>query len=310
MTRQSVVLPIPVPGSIRNKTPGYGGRLFPHSDGFDQRIGGASGHLFRGAVLGIGVCLLSVYLVAALAGASAQSGSRVPTVETIVSRMAQARAGNRARFRPYIVTRDYQLFGKERHRTQSQVIADVAFVPPDVKHYTILQSNGTGLGERLVRRMLEGEVEITKDYGATDMSPANYAFRYLREEGLNGAGCYVLELLPRRKDKNLLSGTIWVDRDTYLIRRAEGQPAKSPSWWVRDVRITLLFSEVSGMWLQTASNSTANVRLLGPHSIASRDTKYVLNELVASQHPPAQAVWRGALIDSPRRGRFLRPRTP
>ena len=83
-----------------------------------------------------------------------------PTAETIIARMAQARAENRARLRPYIVTRNYKLFGKDESKAKSEVIADVAFVPPDSKKYTIQETNGSGLGQILVRRMLAGEAEV------------------------------------------------------------------------------------------------------------------------------------------------------
>jgi hypothetical protein len=226
--------------------------------------------------------LLFLCLVTVLAGASAESKSSVPTLETILARMAQARAENRARFRPYTVRRDYKLFGKERDKTKSQVIADVTFVPPDLKTYAIQTTNGTGLGEKIVRRMLEREVEVAKDYGATDISPDNYDFRFLREENVGGQRCYVLELLPRRKDKNLLSGSIWVDAHTYLLCRTEGELAKSPSWWLRDVRIAFVYGDVDGMWLQTASEATAKVRILGQHTMVSRDLNYQISELVAA----------------------------
>ncbi|MGA2610140.1 MAG: outer membrane lipoprotein-sorting protein [Terriglobia bacterium] len=225
--------------------------------------------------------LLFLYLVAAMASASAQTGSSVPTAETIIASMAQARAENRARLRPYIVTREYKLYGKERQAAKSEVVADVTFVPPDSKEYTIQQINGSGLGKMIIGRMLEKEVEVTKDYGATDISPDNYDFRFIREEEVSGQRCYVLELLPRRKDKNLLRGNIWVDANTYLLRRTEGQPAKAPSWWVRDVRIALRYGDVGGMWLQTASEATARVRILGPCTMVSRDVKYKITELVA-----------------------------
>ena len=225
--------------------------------------------------------LLFLYLVAAMASASAQTGSSIPTAETIIASMAQARAENRARLRPYIVTREYKLYGRERQATKSEVVADVSFVPPDSKEYTIQQINGSGLGKMIIGRMLEKEVEVTKDYGATDISPDNYDFRFIREEEVSGQRCYVLELLPRRKDKNLLRGNIWVDANTYLLRRTEGQPAKAPSWWVRDVRIALRYGDVGGMWLQTASEATAHVRILGPCTMVSRDVKYKITELVA-----------------------------
>jgi len=225
--------------------------------------------------------LLFFYLLAARASASAQTGGAVPNVEAIVARMAQAREENRARLRPYIVTRNYTLFGKEGSKAKSEVIADVAFVPPDSKEYTIQETNGSGLGQMIIGRMLEKEAEVTKDYGATDISADNYDFRFIREEEVSGKRCYVLELLPRRKDKNLLRGNIWVDANTYLLRRSEGEPAKAPSWWVRDVHVALRYGDVGGMWLQTASEATARVRILGPCTMVSRDVKYKITELVA-----------------------------
>ena len=224
-------------------------------------------------------------LLLALAGAgSAQTEglATAPTEAAILARMAQARADNRTRLRPYTVTRDYRLFGRERLIAKSAVIADVTFIPPDVKRYAIQQANGTGLGEKIVRQMLEHETDVVKNYSSTDISPQNYDFRLAGEEDLSGSHCYVLELRPKRKDKNLLRGRIWVDTTTYLLHRTEGQPAKVPSWWLRDVRIALVFGDVDGMWLQTSSESTANVRLLGPHTIVSRDLEYRFSELAAA----------------------------
>ncbi len=221
-------------------------------------------------------------------------------METIVACMAQARAENRTRFRPYIVTRDYKLFGKERDRTKSQVIADVAFVPPDSKKYTIQQTNGSGLGGMIVRRMLANEAEVTKDYASTDFSPDNYGFRFIREEDVSGQRCYVLELLPRRKDKHLLRGNVWVDADTYLPRRFEGELAKVPSWWVRDVRVAFLYGKVGGMWLQTASEASANVRILGRSTMVSRDVKYKISEvIVVASASPGGNFHRSHLVVAP-----------
>ena len=120
-----------------------------------------------------------------------------------------------------------------------------------------------------------------KDYGSTDLSAANYDFRFAREEDLDGRSCYVLDMTPRRKDKVLLRGEIWVDAETYQLRRIEGEPGKAPSWWLRDSRIVLVYGDVGGMWLQTASESTANVRFAGQHTMVSRDIEYKLSELSA-----------------------------
>jgi hypothetical protein len=205
----------------------------------------------------------------------------VPTVDVVLERMARARADNRMHLRPYSVTRNYRLMGAEK-QTRSEVIADVSFVPPAYKRFVIRKSSGIGLGERIVRQMLEHEAAILRDNSATDMTTSNYDFRFLREEELGGQPCYVLEMLPRRSDKILLRGQIWVDSRTYLLRRTEGEPGKAPSWWLRDARIVLVYGDVEGMWLQTASESTAEVRFLGRHTMLSRDVKYQMSEVVAS----------------------------
>jgi hypothetical protein len=226
--------------------------------------------------------LLSLYLAVGMASASAQTGSSVPNVEAIVTRMAQARAENRARFRPYIVTRNYKLFGEERSKAKFEVVADIAFVPPGSKVYTIQGTNGSGLGQMIVRRMLASEADVTKHYVSTDISADNYGFRFIREGDVNGQRCYVLELLPRRKEKHLLHGFIWVDASTYLLRRFEGELAKAPSWWVRNVSVTLTYGDVDGMWLQTGSEAVANVWILGRSTMVSHDVKYKIAELVAT----------------------------
>ena len=141
--------------------------------------------------------------------------------------------------------------------------ANVSFFPPATKKYTIQKAIGVSFGETLVRRMLKSEVEIAKDYASTDFSPENYDFRFILEEITGGQRRYVLELLPKRKDKNLLQGKIWVDAGTYLPQRIEGEPVKTPSWWLRRLHIELGFGEVGGMWLQTALEATATVRILG-----------------------------------------------
>jgi len=234
----------------------------------------------------VALCSVGGLFVAASPRANAQSAQVVPTVEVILTRMAQARAENRTQLRPYSVTRNYRLFDTEKLATRAEVIADLTFVPPDRKHYAIRQANGMGLGEKIVRQMLEHETDIVKDYGATDLTAANYNFRFVREEDLSGRHTYVLEMVPLRKDKTLLRGHIWVDSANYRLLRTEGVPGKAPSWWLRDSHIVLVYGEVGGMWLQTSSESTANVRFVGPHTMVAHDVDYKFNELAAGVGAP------------------------
>jgi len=223
--------------------------------------------------------------------AVAEDNSSAPAVETIISHMVQARSENRAHLRPYQVTRDYQLFlGKETQKSASEVTAGVTFVPPNSKKYVIEKTSGGGLGETIVRQILASEAELLKNQASTDISPANYDFRLSGEVELDHQVCFVITLLPRRKDKNLLRGTIWVDTMTYLVRRVEGEPSKSPSMWLHNVHVALDYGDVSGMWLQTSSESTADVLLLGAHRMVSRDTDYQFDKLAAATEGPRVGI--------------------
>jgi hypothetical protein len=229
---------------------------------------------------------------------AAQSQATPPDTEAIVARMGVAQAESRAHLRPFAVVRNYKLFGKEMQTAQSEVVANITYDPPDVQRYVIQKVDGLGLGELIVRKILENENDILTHQSASDISAANYAFSFLREEILEGRSCYVLALRPLRKDARLLRGTVWVDAASYLVHRIEGQPAKPPSWWVHDIHLVLELRDVDGMWLQTSLQSTANVRLLGQHTLISRDTSYRMSGIEASREAYSGVKVSSAMISS------------
>jgi hypothetical protein len=222
----------------------------------------------------VSLCIILLCLIA-VEDVSAQRNLSTPSINDIVARMEKAKELNQAGFRPFTVTRDYKLFGKEEHDAKSQVIADVTFVPPGSKNFSIRKASGSGMGESIVRRMLTGEAELANS-DQSDISSRNYTFRFAGEAYLNGRRCFLLELTPKRQDKSLISGKAWIDAQTYLVHRAEGSPAKKPSWWVRDIHISLNYEDVNGMWLQTNLEATATVRVIGQCKVVARDINYAV----------------------------------
>lgn len=120
----------------------------------------------------------------------------------------------------------------------------------------------------MVRELLDRETESAKKGKASEVNRTNYDFVFLRQENFGDVPEYVLGTLPKRKDRNLLRGQIWVDASTFRIRRIEGVPAKSPSFWIKDIHITLQFADVNGMWIPTSFDAMATVRLLGRYTLA------------------------------------------
>ena len=213
-------------------------------------------------------------LLASLLGASvaAQVQASPPDVSSIVGRMIAAQQQNKARARAYTVRRGYLLLDK-KDQAKAQVVANITVQPPDSKQYWIESSSG-GMGERILRDILSKETEKPNDAHKKELSPENYNFQLLWDDTLDGHRCHVLSMNPKREEKDLLKGKIWVDAATYNILRVEGSPAKAPSWWIHDLYILMTFAEVDGMWLRTFTHAVANVRFKGRYVMESRDLEY------------------------------------
>ena len=170
---------------------------------------------------------------------------------------------NPAHSRPYEVTREYKVFRGSDTQPSSEVMAQINFVPPNQKTYKITQSRGNSRGEKIVRDLLDQEIEAAKKTNCSDISRGNYDFVFLRQENFGLIPEYVLAIVPKRKDKYLLRGQIWLDATTFRIRRIEGLPAKSPSFWIKNIHVTLQFAKLGDMWIPISFDAIGSVRLLG-----------------------------------------------
>jgi len=198
----------------------------------------------------------------------------------IVYAIEKTQAGVRPQ--PYQVIREYRLFGANQSSANSDVVVEVDFRPPANEDYRIQKSSGSNRGQEVVRRVMEHEVETTFNQSRTSLNRDNYDFNYIGEAILDGQPCYVLGLKPRRKEKDLISGEVWVDKHSFFVRQIEGEVAKTPSWWLRKVRVKLTFTDFDGTWLQTSMEAVADVRIVGPHTLSSRILDYRGADEVAS----------------------------
>jgi outer membrane lipoprotein-sorting protein len=203
---------------------------------------------------------------------AALAHTQTPDLNTIVNQMVAVQHEDAARAHAFSVKRDYQILDRQME-SKAKVVATITFVPPDQRQYTIESAQG-GIGERVLRDFLARENEHTAQPKHKELGPENYDFRLTGSDVADGRRCYVLELLPKRQEKELLRGRAWVDAETFQIRRVEGAPVKSPSWWVRDLYILMSFAEVDGMWLRTITHATANIRFKGKYVMVVRDLEY------------------------------------
>jgi len=255
------------------------------------RLSGAS--LQKRAWLGVLAIVLGVPSVSApqVSAGQADGQANAPDLNAIVQSLEAAEQQNPAKAHGYTMTRSYKLFQGDEVEPVSQTTAEITFVPPSTKSYVIKQSSGMSRGKNLVRDILD--LESVPSESSSEISRQNYEFVLLRQEELGGVLVYLLRMIPKRKEKNLLNGLIWVDKKTFRIQRIEGTPAKKPSWWLKNIEITLQYTDFEGLWLPTYLSSTATVRLVGSFLLTGETVGL---QLSASEHPRPDILSKAGCI--------------
>lgn len=203
-------------------------------------------------------------------------------VQQIVLRMEQAAKANRVSYRPYVVTREYRLYSGDDKTPNSTVKAKVTFIPPKTEDFAITGAQGSSRGKSIVRHVLEHQQKAAMEETAPGaVTGANYNFVYLGDQKLGTHNCYVLKIEPKADSTTLIDGRAWVDKQTYLVLQLDGDLAKTPSWWLKSVHVTLTFNDVRGMWLQTHTRAVAEVRIFGRHIFQADDLAYGTPSIVA-----------------------------
>jgi hypothetical protein len=253
-------------------------------------------HFRHGPLTVSSTTLLFVFLflqTTAVAADQVAATAPAPDLATLIQRLTQAELENRARARPYSLTREYKVFGADGERPRTDVVATVNFLPPNMKSYDIAQSTG-GIGEKVIRHILDREIDAARDPTAMLITEQNYDFSFAGEDVVAGRPVYRLNITPKHPRKDLLKATIWVDKDSYRILRIEGDPVRSPSFWVRDIHLILEFGEVEGMWMQTEVHALARMRFGGEYQVTSQNLNYDVARAVAANP-------RSASLSMPRR---------
>jgi hypothetical protein len=192
-------------------------------------------------------------------------------LNSILDSLERTEGENPALSRPHKVTREYKVFQGDDPKPISDVTTQISFTPPDIKTFKITDSQGSPRGKKIVIAILEQEIASAKEGHQHDISRSNYDFVFLREQDFGVVPEYVLHIIPRRKEKGLLLGDIWVDAKTYRIRQIIGVPLKTPSFWVKDLHITVQFADVNGMWIPVSVDAIATIRFLGIYSLSGLD---------------------------------------
>ena len=210
-------------------------------------------------------------LLLVLLTVTAQAGNPPPSLTSIVEHMEQSHSKISV---PDHVTRDYRFSRPDSAKVDSDVFAEVDF---RTGKYTVKKLSGSGVGVQVVKRILEQEVSTAasgQKSRLTAITHDNYVFSYLGETILDGQSYYLLRLDPKRpKQGELISGQVWVNKQSFLIRRVDGG-VKSSSWWVKKIHLRLDFASPRGMWVLSGMEAVANVRYLGNRKLTAQMSSF------------------------------------
>lgn len=246
----------------------------------------------RGLLPGLGFAVAALCMSAVAQGQKSENPATQLDFASVIQRLEEAQRNAKPQV-SYQVIRQYQLSETNSSHVSSKVVAEVEYCPPDRETYSIQERSGSSRGEQVVRRILDHEAALVasgpESWSATLLTRDNYTLTNLGESTLDGRSFYLLGITPKRKQKELIAGRAWVDEHTFLIRRIEGELAKSPSWWLKKVNVQLDFSEVSGLWLQTAAEATADVRFSGSQTLQAQTLDCRKMGVVAARSDPKHA---------------------
>ena len=136
----------------------------------------------------------------------------------------------------------------------------------------------------MVRRMalsplINSEIEAAggREHRDSTISADNYSLNLLGEQQVGSYRCFVAEAVPKRKDKYLFEGKLWIDVNDYSVVRVEGHPARKPSFWIQRADFVRQYQKIDGFWLPQKDQTLVQVRLYGKKILTIEHSGYLVN---------------------------------
>jgi len=245
--------------------------------------------------------MVAIAMLATEANAQATEGE-LPQVSTVVEPLrpvvtegqvfAELAAHNERRksaLHDYRVLRTYQVIDL-KGKVHAEEVGRMEFLAPDKKTFTVNSEAGSSLVRHMaLNPLIRSEIETAagKEHHDSAISADNYSLDLLGEQQVGPYRCFVAEVLPKRKDKYLFAGKLWIDVDDYSVVRIEGHPAKKLSFWIERADFVRQYQNIEGFWLPQKDQTLVQVRLYGKKILTIDHQDYVVN---AGQTKQARAI--------------------
>jgi len=201
------------------------------------------------------------------------------TADDVIARMLERNRLRNEQLRRYSAVRTYEIRNPEG-KLAAQALVRVEYQAPDKKTFNKTSEKGSGLVRHLVFDRLmqsEGETSSGREHHDSAITTTNYTFKVVGEEEVGSYLCLVLEATPKRKDKYLFEGKIWIDAEDFAIVRIAGHPAKKPSFWINRADFVRQYQRIAGFWLPLRDETSVEVKMYGRRAFTVDHQQYVIN---------------------------------
>jgi hypothetical protein len=165
----------------------------------------------------------------------------------------------------YSATRTYQV-ADLNGKVHAREVGRMTYQAPDRKTFVLISEDGSAVVRHLaLNPLIASEIRTAagREHHDSAITPANYTLELLGEEQMDGRRCFVERAIPKRMDKYLFVGKVWIDAVDYAVVRIEGHPAANLSFWIKRADFVREYQKIDGVWLPKRDETTVDVRFYG-----------------------------------------------
>src|SRR5258708_386569 len=187
------------------------------------------------------------------------------TGDDVIARMLERNRLRNEQLQRYSLVRTYEIRNPEG-KLAAQAVVHVDYRAPDKKKFDKTSEEGSRIVRHMVfDRLMQSESETSSGRERHDsaITTTNDTFTLSGEEDFGPYHCFVLEATPKRKEKYLFEGKIWIDVEDFAVVKITGHPAKKPSFWINRADFVRQFQRIDGFWLPCRDETVVEVKIYG-----------------------------------------------
>ncbi|OGF59568.1 MAG: hypothetical protein A2Y62_03790 [Candidatus Fischerbacteria bacterium RBG_13_37_8] len=194
-----------------------------------------------------------------------KSNTETITPEYIISKLLEHNQVREHKMLGYSAEREYYA-ESGRFNKKASMRVKVVFESPRTKRFDIISEDGSKtIRNKIFHGLMEAELDALdpEKKRQSIISFNNYTFKLAGEADMLGYHCYLLDVEPKREEKYLFRGRVWIEANDFAVVRLEGSPAKRPSIWTRKVEFSRENQKVGDFWVPAKDESTTKIFIFG-----------------------------------------------